>query len=1009
MEGRRKNKGFSLVEIICAVAIFSLVTVTIGTVIVFTARSYRSGTSETKVQQEAQFAANRIGGIIQNATKVHTEPGSSGNVTAEFIIDDKHTISYDETAKELTYSVADGSQSQLLAENIEKFFVDSSKFDESKTVGLELTVGDGTRSYSFAYTMNSRNDEVTQTSVPAFESSSIIVDSTIVMVPGETYEIPVRVRGTAKRFTAVSSDPNIESVVPLNDGVQVTLKKDAGMDTDEAHFEIRLLNSDGSEVAGGATNITVLIRRVKAVKVTVSSTTEGEDKYYVFRASVEGSNMSKLMGVSDNNWKNPYQVDWNKIAPKLYQNYGEAGESDITAGRLGEFFDFENIVITSDKESQMIKVRQKPGKALEKNMALVVTAVSMHANGENKAGIDYDESDSVKGEGVLRGTGFNVDTLTAVLEPGEEKEYTVTGTGSENWECDIKDKDKLKDPDDIDVQLKNGKLTVKIGDDETGYHTDEAVDGEYDGNIIIEIKPEGSDQVAAKVYVGVRRVTKIAIQDKLLYDGDKHPVSDPLKKGADHQFATTVYGTHLKLSSEEINALAKDSKDRRYGDQPFAVEFSWTITYNGAVVARDNASYPSENGYNSSKVWNVYWQSEAEAKNTIKYESAATDNKKYARLVDFGANNRKYSPSTPDDSEGNNVTKVPNHPCINFSLVDDLPKGAVIKVTAKALYPYTPKAGKATYGDDSVHIASVELGGAGGDDFEVVSLAGFCRGQDQFVFEGSPKELGNVPYDDGIDQNNLRWFMRVREVFYDENGNKSYGAWSAYRKTIENSKDAKKLNATETASFLPDRGYQIEMALMAVKDNKVLWPYNDSVIESGSGFVKGWTNGKTTPKEDYRTVYEIGLPHVSFIDPKNTSPQDQSETLDNYGSVENPIEMHKGDTIGNITLYDKGKVIEMGHFQNALVARLEKQILPEGTWQECSMPSGMNIEDHKLGPVIKYDQNNNIPAGIYRISFKLENSSGWYEWNGSKYESVSGINARLYDGTNGYIYIKIMD
>ena len=73
------------------------------------------------------------------------------------------------------------------------------------------------------------------------------------------------------------------------------------------------------------------------------------------------------------------------------------------------------------------------------------------------------------------------------------------------------------------------------------------------------------------------------------------------------------------------------------------------------------------------------------------------------------------------------------------------------------------------------------------------------------------------------------------------------------------------------------------------------------------------------------------------------------------------------------------------------------------------MPSGMNIEDHKLGPVIKYDQNNNIPAGIYRISFKLENSSGWYEWNGSKYESVSGINARLYDGTNGYIYIKIMD
>ena len=47
-----------------------MIAATIGGVLVFSAKSYHRGSTESEVQQEAQFAANRISGIIQNATEV---------------------------------------------------------------------------------------------------------------------------------------------------------------------------------------------------------------------------------------------------------------------------------------------------------------------------------------------------------------------------------------------------------------------------------------------------------------------------------------------------------------------------------------------------------------------------------------------------------------------------------------------------------------------------------------------------------------------------------------------------------------------------------------------------------------------------------------------------------------------------------------------------------------------------------------------------------------------------
>lgn len=223
---RQNNKGMTFVEVICAVAIFALVSSTIGGIIVFSARTYRKGIAETSVQQEAQFAANNIGNIVKDACSVlYGENGGSlikngvddtgesteaGMTELSFITNKnngaemQYSILYDPDSKTLTYeeinrSTAVSSGRQIMAQNIEEFKADTADFKNTRTVKLTITVKDEStgRTVPMAYTMTSRN-EVSEDIT--FVSSSndpviIFIESDLVLVPGETYRIPISVVG----------------------------------------------------------------------------------------------------------------------------------------------------------------------------------------------------------------------------------------------------------------------------------------------------------------------------------------------------------------------------------------------------------------------------------------------------------------------------------------------------------------------------------------------------------------------------------------------------------------------------------------------------------------------------------------------------------------------------------------------------------------------------------------------------------------------------------------------
>lgn len=64
MELRRENKGFSLVELIITIAIFSIVGIVVGSFLLSSSRAYSVNANELDIQEEAQLVANQLQEMI---------------------------------------------------------------------------------------------------------------------------------------------------------------------------------------------------------------------------------------------------------------------------------------------------------------------------------------------------------------------------------------------------------------------------------------------------------------------------------------------------------------------------------------------------------------------------------------------------------------------------------------------------------------------------------------------------------------------------------------------------------------------------------------------------------------------------------------------------------------------------------------------------------------------------------------------------------------------------------
>ena len=92
------NKGYSLVELVITIAIFSIIMVAIIMMMRSTLASYRDGLFETSLQEEAQMVANQVADILIDANSLSGSGGSYIVGTPE------GTVTLAQSGKKLTYN-----------------------------------------------------------------------------------------------------------------------------------------------------------------------------------------------------------------------------------------------------------------------------------------------------------------------------------------------------------------------------------------------------------------------------------------------------------------------------------------------------------------------------------------------------------------------------------------------------------------------------------------------------------------------------------------------------------------------------------------------------------------------------------------------------------------------------------------------------------------------------------------------------------------------------------------
>lgn len=241
MRMKRNQKGFTIVELLIAVAILSIVIVTVCGFILVGSRSYAAGNSDINVQQEAQLALNQMSDLLIDTTRSVTYTGfDAGGTTSgtalkdgdfTFTPEDKSLVMlngtavqnpsggpnpiieegngnknyhfyWDKSEETLFYAEADAkdpvpdfgdpaAEWVVLAGHVTDFSADLSQVVEKRVVMLALTFTDGTKEYVTSNNVTIRNkvgvNDAKLDPINKKKTLNIIPRDNPIVEPGETY------------------------------------------------------------------------------------------------------------------------------------------------------------------------------------------------------------------------------------------------------------------------------------------------------------------------------------------------------------------------------------------------------------------------------------------------------------------------------------------------------------------------------------------------------------------------------------------------------------------------------------------------------------------------------------------------------------------------------------------------------------------------------------------------------------------------------------------------------
>lgn len=374
------NKGLSLVELVCAVAIFGVAATAIGSAMVVSAQSYSRGTYELDVQEEAQTATNIVGNLIFDAVEA-SQSGNEVTIKGEGIT---YTITYDSASQTLKYAESTGGPEPargVLAENVTSFSTsltpNPNDFKLDRNVTVDISIEKNGRTYEASYNTTARNGSAD--AVGAVESATIMVDPVVIIEPGQTnLEIPCTVYGSVVNKTFSITGLGGTGPLTANPGtncVRLTA-------TNDAEYSYSFIVETNEKKEDGITpldskTVVVQVRHIAGMSgtKTVTSGNEGAigSTYKVnFTYTGNATAYDKVYGRDyDTNYVDPRQFSFSYVDAS-----GNNIESEYIESKVEQTGAYPSVTFKLKKEMPM-------------GTKIFVKCTAKHTNGTNKTGTVY--------------------------------------------------------------------------------------------------------------------------------------------------------------------------------------------------------------------------------------------------------------------------------------------------------------------------------------------------------------------------------------------------------------------------------------------------------------------------------------------------------------------------------------------------------------------------------------------------------------------------------------------
>lgn len=437
-----ENKGFSIVEMLCAIIILTMVTAAISTIVLVSTKVYKSEVTDTNVQQDAQLAANRISEIIKDAVSVAVSGGASETEGSDLeIIKDKdkkngyrvylasdNNLMFEELSGDETSS---GLGAQVLAGNITDFTADISEFEKNNIVKITFKVqndSNDNRSYTANYVMKARNEDSNELTTKLTSYVSVSCPSVLYLEPGQTFYMDIQTSENVKSVVVTNEkelEDNLGVTVSISNKesssslyqAQIVVARDVH---DDLERELNIVVSDGGSATAPQTT-KILIRRVNDLKISyvVDNRNTTGDMQGLYEGA--GTIFTFYANITDQNTRKNVNSDGEAFAEyKSTKTVGWSISAQIDGATVDVYKYLKRLDTTEENaaSAQYEVIQDMP-----ENFSFTVTAVSLHQTGSNKSNQRYSD---IYGNLVINGEPVEIKDSVTISARERNKTKKVT-------------------------------------------------------------------------------------------------------------------------------------------------------------------------------------------------------------------------------------------------------------------------------------------------------------------------------------------------------------------------------------------------------------------------------------------------------------------------------------------------------------------------------------------------------------------------------------------------------